>query len=100
MFTCFGLITCMSLFLSCKRTIKVIPNSFMPFTLEAVEGHATLDTPRSTMVFEGETYENRSSGELQIAGESETTEVTAGELTGKYADGVCTVTFRNHTLTL
>lgn len=100
------ILVCMSPLISCDKPVKANPNSYLPFTLEEIKGNATMETKRFTLVFQGEKYEARSSGELQIGGSSGPTEVTAGELTGKYengsadAHGSCTVKFRDHTFKL
>lgn len=95
-----GLLACAGLFVSCgKQSASSAPASW-PFTLEEVQGDATLETDRVTIVFEGESYENRSTGSLQVGSSSEPKQTTAGELETQYADGVCTVTFRGHTFKL
>lgn len=97
---------CMCLPMSCDRPIKANPSSYLAFSLDEVDGNATIDTKRFAMVFEGEEYGERTSGDLQVGGSSGPTEVTAGELTGRYEDGsvdshgVCTVRFRSHSFTI
>jgi hypothetical protein len=99
----------MSVLVSCDKPTKptlATPNTYLPFTLGEVEGNATMDTHRFTIVFEGEEYETRRSGELHVGGYSDPTEVSVGELTGRYeggsltSNGVCTVTFRSHAIKL
>ena len=89
-------LTCASLLVSCDKQPASNPNSYWPFKFEEIDGHATLDTDKLTMVFEGEEYGNRSSGSLHISGSSGPMRGTAGELDHQYSNGICTVNFRNH----
>ena len=89
-----------SLLVSCGRQPASNSSSSWPFTFEEIDGNATLDTDKLTIVFEGEEYGNRSTGSLQVSGSSGPTRVIAGELDGQYSNGVCTVKFRAHAFRL
>ena len=95
-----SLLACVSLLVSCDKQPASNPNTYWPCTFEEIDGNATLDTDKFTIVFEGEEYENRSSGSLQVSGSSGPVRGRAGELEHEYSNGVCTVSFRTYTLRL
>lgn len=94
------LLTWMLFLVSCDQPTEATPATYLPFTMQETEGNATLETPRFTVVFEGEEFPGSMSSELLIAGSTLTYDGTMGELKISYENGVCTVTFRTHTLTL
>ena len=89
-------LTCASLLVSCNKPSAPNPNLAWPFTFEELDGNATLETDKLTIVFEGEEYGNRSTGSLEVSGSSGPFRGTAGELDHQYSNGICTVNFRNH----
>lgn len=103
--TCVRLLA-FTLLASCNKSTKGNPNSSLAFSLQEVDGNATMITKDFTIVFEGEEYRASSASELQVGGSSGPTEVTVHDLVAKYAggsqtsDGACTIKFRNHTFKL
>ena len=95
-----SLLTCASLLVSCSKQPASNSDTSWAFTFEEIDGNATLDTDKLTIVFEGEAYGNRSTGSLQVRGSSGPKRVIAGELEGQYSNGVCAVKFRTHTFKL
>lgn len=89
-------LTCASLLVSCDKPSAPNPNVAWPFTFEELDGNATLETDRLTIVFEGEQYENRSAGSLEVSGSSGPFRHSTSELDHQYSNGICTVNFRNH----
>ena len=76
------------------------PNSSWPYKFEEIDGNATLDTDKLTVVFEGEEYRNRGTGSLHISGSSGPLRGISGELDHQYSNGVCKVKFRTHVFRL
>lgn len=95
-----SLLAWMLLLVSCDQPTEATPAAYLPFTMQETEGNATFETPRFTVVFEGEEFPGSMSSELLIAGSTLTYDGTMGELKINYENGVCTVTFRTYTLML
>jgi len=101
-----SILACMTLLASCDKQTKANPSTYLAFSLNEVDGKATMITEGFTIVFEGEEYKASCASQLQVGGPSGRAEVTVHDLVAKYEEGtqtshgVCTLKFRNHTFTL